>query len=80
MTRKYLVLFYDEPVRMYHVHHENGVRLGDILAKEDGFYDFWPDYTQGRGGYWPAYILRELADKLDELNAPWQAQLEELMI
>lgn len=53
----------------YRVEYENGVYLGDILAKEDGFYDFWPDL---KGGYWPAYLLHVIADKLDELNKPWE--------
>ena len=53
----------------YKVDYENGVELGYILVKEDGFYDFWPE---PKGGYWPAYILHEIANKLDELNKPWE--------
>jgi hypothetical protein len=57
----------------YRVEWENGVYIGDILMKEDGFYDFWPIQ---HGGYWPSYILRVIADKLDEINKPWQDQID----
>jgi hypothetical protein len=55
----------------YQVYYQNGVFLGDIFIKEDGFYDFWPEHPS-RGGCWPAYVLRAIADKLDELNKPWE--------
>lgn len=54
---------------VYNVFHENGVKIGQFLMKEDGYYDFWPE---SGAGYWPAYILRELADKLDVLNKDWE--------
>lgn len=53
--------------------YENGVKLGQILAKEDGFYDFWPELN---GGYWEAHVLRAIADKLDEMNKPWQEEID----
>lgn len=59
---------------VYDVHYENGVKLGQFLMKEDGFYDFWPDI---RGGHWPEHLLRLLADGLKDLNAEWQKQIEE---
>jgi hypothetical protein len=49
--------------------YENGVKLGQVLAKEDGFYDFWPELN---GGYWPAHMLRAIADMLDEMNYTWE--------
>lgn len=57
----------------YKIFFKNGVFLGDLLIKEDGFYGFWPEL---RGGYWDSYVLREIADTLDELNAPWQKEIE----
>lgn len=51
----------------YDVYHQkNGVFLGSFDALEDGFYCFFADNS--RNGYWPAYILREIADELDSLN------------
>lgn len=54
---------------------DNDVYLGDILKKEDGFYDFWP--LKRPGCYWPAHLLRAIADKLDEMNAPWQKEIDD---
>lgn len=51
---------------------ENGIKLGEILPKEDGYFDFWPDLN---GGYWPSYMLRTIADKIDELNKPWNDEV-----
>lgn len=69
MTLSYRDLVKVEGGKLYW---ENGVYLGDVLQKEDGFYDFWPDRDVHRGGYWPAHMLRAIADKLDEMNKPWQ--------
>ena len=55
------------------VYYTNGVYMGDILRKEDGFYDWWPVH---RGGYITSWILRELADKLDEMNKEWEETIE----
>lgn len=58
----------------YEVFYNDRVLIGELIAADDGPYVFWrdPDY-----GFWPAYILREIADKLDELNAPLEARMEE---
>lgn len=73
MTRELIKFTLIKPGE-YEVHYENGCFLGHALIKEDGFYDFWPDL---KGGFWSAYVLREIADKLDELNAPYEAQINE---
>jgi hypothetical protein len=73
MTKKYLTFKKAKPGE-YEVYYENRVFMGHLLMKEDGFYDFWPDL---KGGYWSAHILREIADKLDEINAPYERELEE---
>jgi NAD(P)H-nitrite reductase large subunit len=52
----------------------NGVHVGEIIALEDGFYNFFPEM---RGGCWPSWALRELADVMDEMNEPWQKQIDE---
>lgn len=53
---------------------DNNVFLGDIIQKEDGYYDFWP--ADHNGGYWAAYVLRAIADVVDELNEPWDQQIQ----
>jgi hypothetical protein len=46
---------------------------GELVPKEDGFYDFWLD--ENRQGYLPAWFLRAVADKLDEINTPWRDEI-----
>lgn len=59
----------------YLVVHKNGVTLGDLCKLEDGFYYWWPDNT--RTGCYESYVIREIADKLDELNKPWSNEIDE---
>lgn len=44
----------------------------DIICDESGFYIYWP--SPGRGGHTSAN-LRQIADRLDKLNAPWERQI-----
>jgi len=50
----------------------SGFRVGDIERDVDGFYYFWPAECTG---CWGGSGLRTLADKLDELNKPWQDEI-----
>jgi len=72
MSKEYLKL--ENIEGGFKVFYENGVYIGDILVKEDGFYDYWPELN---GGYWDEMMLRIVADKLHELNAPYQKELDE---
>jgi hypothetical protein len=56
------------------VYYENGVKIGEILQKDDGYYDFWPEL---RGGCWSGPVLQRIAEKLKVLNGPWEKQIEE---
>lgn len=47
----------------------NNVHVGDIVKDVDGYFYWWPLRTNY--GSWPAYALRMIADKLDELNKEW---------
>lgn len=46
----------------------------DIVCGCDGFYIFWPEGC--RGGF-TSNDLRYIADKLDEMNSTWEAQIKE---
>lgn len=48
--------------------------IGDFIMGDDGFWEF---YAELHGGSWNEYSLRLIADKLQELNAPWNAHIEE---
>lgn len=53
---------------------KSGSHFADFLMKEDGFYDYWP--VLGKQGYFPAYMLRAMADALDDLNKDWDSQIQ----
>jgi len=56
---------------------ENGVPLGELLQDVDGYLYFFPEI--GRGGFWPSHMLRAIADKLDELNKPWNEEIGRML-
>lgn len=56
----------------YLVWHDNGVLCGELYREVDGYYVYWPS---DRRGYLSAEFLRELADKLDELNKNWDEEV-----
>ena len=69
-----------EGINLYYVNQrtgENTVKLGEVFAKEDGYYDFWPE--EFSAGYWPAYLLRAVADLLDEMNREWDEHLNKTL-
>lgn len=47
------------------IHYSNGKYIGDLYQEVHGEYVYSACTT---GGYWPAWAMRILADKLDELN------------
>lgn len=54
----------------------NGLPAGGIYKGEDGFFQYYaPLYDDG---YIPSWVLRSLADKVDELNKPWQDEIDKL--
>lgn len=56
----------------------NEVYLGDIEIGSDGFYYFWlASERRAQGGYWDQVLMRAVADTLEELNAPWQSEIED---
>ncbi len=63
------IKFHQMSDSMYKVYFQNGVELGDLVCKEDGYFSFWP-YL--RAGCWDAYVLRDISNLLDEINAPWE--------
>lgn len=61
-----------KPTSSYSVYANNGVQIGELYQEIDGFYVF---ALPGRTGYWPEYLLRELADELKELNIKWLGEV-----
>lgn len=61
-----------DPCGIVKVKAPNGVFAGVIMKGDDGYFEFWPEH---RGGYWPAWSLRDIADKVDSMNAEWDASV-----
>lgn len=55
------------------VYYENGARLGEILREVDGYFYFFPEPM---GGFWQSHGMREIADKMDEMNKPWDQEID----
>jgi len=49
------------------------VDAGEFIRDDSGFFVYWPEKAQG---CYASYVLRWIADELDRLNAPIQAELE----
>ena len=47
--------------------------VGQFLMDVDGFFYYFPIEN---GGAWTAWIMRAIANKLDEINAPWQKVID----
>ncbi len=52
----------------YKAYWNNGNKIGDFLIGDDGYYAYWPIQ---KSGYITSCFMREVADKLDELNEEW---------
>ena len=50
----------------------NNNNIGTLDKSIDGFYNF---YLESGNGYIPSWVLRAIADKLDELNKDWEATI-----
>jgi hypothetical protein len=57
----------------YNVVTKNEKLVGELIMDVDGYFYFWPEDSTGA---WTPYILRQLADKMDEINKPWDEQVE----
>lgn len=58
------------------IHETIGPRLGEVVMLEDGFHYFWRDDDRQCGAE-SSYVLRAIADMLDELNTPWEREIND---
>ena len=58
----------------YKVIANNGVYMGEFLVSDSGWFDWWPEFPS-KGGYYSSDILKQLIDKLDELNQPYNDEV-----
>jgi hypothetical protein len=60
------------------LYYSNGRFMGRILPGDDGFYVWWPNPDAGVG-YIDGPLLKEIAELLERMNAPWQADIDNYM-
>lgn len=53
--------------------YKNGKFLGELIMDVDGYFYFWPEDNNRA---WASHHLREITNKLDELNKEWDEQVE----
>ena len=53
---------------------KNNQMIGELIMDVDGYFYFW---STVKDGCWPSYILRYIADKLDEINKDWDNKIKE---
>ena len=58
----------------YAVFADNGKEIGSFQLDSDGSYYFWQNSELT--GFWSAYDLRSIADKLEEVNKEFDNQLD----
>jgi hypothetical protein len=51
----------------------NTKHIGSFVRDVDGFFYYSPN---SEGGIWAEYELREIADKLKEMNKAWNEEIE----
>ena len=57
----------------YNIVTNKGKLIGELIMDVDGYFYFWPEDNNGA---WASSHLRELANKLDELNKEWDKQVK----
>jgi len=68
-----IIYFKKLPCDKKEVFYQNGVLLGTVYREIDGYYVFLPKYN---GGYWKAFIMKAIADKIDGLNKGWDEEVK----
>lgn len=59
----------------YQMFWNDSIEIGRAIIEVDGFYYFLPN--QNGGGLWQAYVLKAVAEKLDELNLEWDNKIKQ---
>jgi hypothetical protein len=62
--------------RNYDLIWNDSINIGQAVIDVDGFYYFLPNHNGG--GLWQAYVLRAIAERLDELNQEWSEEIDRM--
>jgi hypothetical protein len=55
----------------------DGQPIGEAIQLEDGFWYQWQEQGYHHGGATQAWVLRAIADRLDEMNKWWEEELDQ---
>ena len=69
----YLTFTKPEGSGIYHITF-NKIVVGELIMGHCGFYQYWPN--ENLTGCLDEWTLREIADKMKELNAEWATRLD----
>lgn len=53
------------------------VVLGMVDRDVDGFF-YWFPAKGPEGGSWSAWVLRQIVERIEELNIPWQHEIDRM--
>lgn len=48
--------------------------VGELIMDVDGYFYFWPNRSDG---LWSSHIMRSIANKLDDINKPWNDEIND---
>lgn len=60
---------------VYNVLTSSGKNIGTFELDESGFYNYWRNSKSD--GAWQSWLLRAIADKLDDVNKPYKEVIDE---
>ena len=52
--------------------------MGEFVTGDDGYLVYFP--SKRNNGFWSSSAIRAIADKLDELNKPWDDVIQKITI
>jgi len=48
--------------------------VGELIMDVDGYFYFWQNHSDG---CWSSHIMRSIANKLDDINKPWNDEIND---
>jgi hypothetical protein len=55
---------------------QSAALIGWLEKQDDGYFGYEESIDRAHGGYWSQEALREIVEKLEELNKDWDAQAQ----
>lgn len=72
--KRYTITIRKAGQHSYYVYFDKSKNIGKFIQDVDGFYYYHPKLKGG--GLWSEHTMRMIADKLKNLNKPWNDYIE----